>query len=452
MTLNHRRSLAVDDPEIDEILDLSTGEILSVQNAIGDDYEKAVQLRMSLREGIAAKKPLLACPLCVVPVHMVSLSQERRFFFRHQTEDGRCPAKTKGRLSEERILAMKYDGARESAAHIRMKEIIAESLRRDSDFSQVEVEPIWKGAEKNERRRPDVRATWRGTLPVAFEVQLSTTFLRVIAERRQFYLRQGGLLIWVFSKFDMGDARLTQDDIFYNNNRNAFIASEGTLKASGESRSMVLDCVWSEPSIEEGDLLWAQKSGRTSFRDLTAEPEKQRIFLFDADGAKERCLAETPDGHLRRDFRTFWLSSAPYDDGEWLSLRSQFAQRGLTLPRYPGIEKGFRELLNTLYTAREGAPVGWRYADVVKVAQHVFDKHKGHLWAFKLLLAAYDRGELIRRHDETRNWRDKKVRAYRAAWDSGDLDFAPDRRFDDLISFLFPEIAGELQGNPRLLS
>jgi len=449
MTLNHRRPLAVDDPEIDEVLDLVTGEVLPAQIAIGDDYEIALQLRMSLREGIAEKKPLLACPLCIVPVHMVSLSQERRFYFRHETEDGRCPAKTKGRLSEERILAMKYDGARESAAHIRMKEIIAESLRRDSDFSQVEVEPIWKGAERNERRRPDVRAMWRATLPVAFEVQLSTTFLRVIAERRQFYLRQGGLLIWVFSKFDMGNARLTQDDIFYNNNRNAFIASEDTLKASGESRGMMLDCVWSEPSIEEGHLLWAQKSGRTSFRDLTVEPENQRIFLFDADGAKERCLAETPDGLLRRDFRTFWLSSAAYDDGAWLSLRSRFAQRGLTLPRYPGIEKGFRELLDTLYTASEGTPVGWRHADVVRVAQHVFDKYKGQLWAFKLLLAAHDRGDLIRAHDETRNWRDKKVRAYRAAWASGNSDFAPDRRFDELISYLFPEIAMALKRNPR---
>lgn len=449
MTQHHLRSLAVATPEIDEILDLDTGQVLSAQEAIGYDYEKALQLRMSLKDGIAAEKPLLACPLCAVPVHMVSLPQERCFYFRHETEDGRCPAKTKGRLSEARILAMKYDGARESAAHIRMKDIIAESLTWDADFSKVEVERTWKGYEKNERRRPDVCALWRGTLPVAFEVQLSTTFLRVIAERRQFYLREGGLLLWVFRKFDMGDARLTQDDIFYNNNRNAFVASEETLNVSRELGAMVLDCVWSEPSIEDGRMLWVQKSGRATFRDLKVEQEKQRIFLFDADGAKERCLAETSDGLLRGNFRDFWLSSNPYDDKEWLSLRSRFAERGLTLPRYPGVEKGFRELLDTLYSAREGTPVGWRHADIVKVAQHVFDKYKGHLWAFKLLLAAHERGNLIRKHDETRNWRDKKVKAYTAAWASRDLDFAPDRRFDELILFLFPEIAGKLKSDPQ---
>ncbi len=84
MTLNHRRSLAVDDPEIDEVLDLDTGEILPAQIAIGDDYEIALQLRMALRDGIAAEKPLFACPLCAVPVHMVSLRSERRFYFRHE--------------------------------------------------------------------------------------------------------------------------------------------------------------------------------------------------------------------------------------------------------------------------------------------------------------------------------------------------------------------------------
>ena len=48
----------------------------------------------------------------------------KRFFFRHKTEDGSCPAKTRGTLSEEEIRARKYHGLRESEAHKRIKQLI----------------------------------------------------------------------------------------------------------------------------------------------------------------------------------------------------------------------------------------------------------------------------------------------------------------------------------------
>jgi hypothetical protein len=442
-------SLVVADPEIAEALDLETGEIRPVRDVVGDDYEKALQLRMALRQGIAAGEPLLACPLCAVPVHLVSLAQERRFYLRHETEDGRCPARTKGGLSEERILAMKYDGARESAAHKRMKDIIAESLRGDPDFSGVEIERVWKGEDANSRRKPDVRAVWKGTLPVAFEVQLSTTFLRVIAERRDFYLRHGGLLFWVFNRFDMADARLTQEDVFYNNNRNAFVASEETLAASEAAGSLVLECVWSEPSFEDGQILWSQHRRHAGFGELTVERDKQRAFLFDADAARERCEALTKDWPLRRDFREFWMTrGGAHDDARWLDLRRRLSERGISLPRWPSDGEGLVSLLDTLYSAAEGRPVGWRYADLVKIAHHVFDKHKGHLWPFKLALAAHGRGQQIVAEDATGKWRSAKVKAYREAWSRGDSAFAPDRRHDALVAFLFPEIAADLPKAP----
>ena len=441
-------SLVVDNPEISDALDLETGEIRPVWEVVGEDYERALQLRMALRQGIAAGKPLLACPLCAVPVHLVSLAQKRRFYLRHETEDGRCPARTKGGLSEERILAMKYDGARESAAHKRMKDIIAESLRGDPDFSDIQIERVWKGEDANSRRKPDVRAVWKGTLPVAFEVQLSTTFLRVIAERREFYLRNGGLLFWVFNRFDMADARLTQEDVFYNNNRNAFVASEETLAASKTAGSLVLDCVWSEPSIEDGRILWSQKRQHTGFGELTVERDRQRVFIFDADAARERCEALTKDWPLRRDFHEFWMKrGGAHDDARWLELRRRLSERGISLPRWPSDGEGLVSLLDTLYSAAEGCPVGWRYADLVKIAHHVFDKHKGHLWPFKLALAAHGRGQQIVAEDTTKKWI-SKVKAYRAAWSRGDAEFAPDRRHDVLVAFLFPEIAADLPKVP----
>lgn len=441
--------LLVADPQIDEVMDLATGKVAPADSWVSGDYQQVLALRMRLMEDLQADRPRLACPLCAVPVHLVSLAAERRFYFRHETEDGRCPARTKGRLSGEQILALKYDGARESQAHRDMKDVIASSLRCDPDFSQIEIEPTWKGIDTNSRRRPDVRALWKGKLPVAFEVQLSTTFLRVIAQRRQFYLRNGGLLLWVFKDFDMGDARLTQDDIFYNNNRNAFVASRETLVASREAGKLVLNCVWSEPAVERGQLGWRQFHRHAAFGELNIDQPAQRVFLFDADGEKARVLAERADAELRGAFRTYWLRQPnSYDEELWADLVERFKARGIDLPTHPGMGSGLYALLDTLYTVREGRMVGWRYENLVKLAHNVFERHKDLLWMFKLMLAAHDRGADIVRWDPTRKWR-AKVAIYREAWASGDEDFAHDSSWDDLVALLFPEIARDLRTTPH---
>lgn len=189
--------LAVADPAIREVLDLRSGAILPAVDAIGTDMDEAMALRMALSESIARNEPLYACPICGVPVYLISRKEARTFFFRHDLEDGRCPARTRGELSEDEINARKYNGAKESQSHIRMKEIIAESLHCDPRFSQIKIEATWAALDRGKWRKPDVQAVFDG-LPVAFEIQLSTTFLRVIAERRAFYLREGGLLCWIF--------------------------------------------------------------------------------------------------------------------------------------------------------------------------------------------------------------------------------------------------------------
>lgn len=449
MPLKESCRLLVEEPQIQEVLDLSTGAIVPAAVLVAGDYQKVLELRLSLMQNMRAGRPSHACPMCAVPVHLVRREKERRFYFRHETEDGRCPARTKTRLSGDQILAMKYDGARESEAHRRMKNIVAESLAQDKSFSRIEIEPIWKGSEKNSRRRPDVRALWRGELPVAFEVQLSTTFLRVIAERREFYMREGGLLLWVFKSFDMGDAKLTQDDIFYNNNRNAFVASEETLAASKAAGELVLDCVWSEPMLEEGLLSWRQVSRQARFEELTVDLPGQRVYLFDADGAKERLDGDRSNAQLREEFDRYWLRTPNTFDAElWDALRKRFAARGLDLPIHPGVGPGLYALLDTLYTVREARPIGWRYDNLVKLAHHVFEAHKGHLWMFKLMLAAHGRGDQMKREDVSRKWR-AKVADYRQAWAAGDEAFAHDDSHDQLVSFLFPEIAEKIWSTPK---
>ena len=449
-----RQSLAVENPEIPEVLDMDRGEAIGYVEAIGDDYAKVIQLRMELRASIAREQPKFLCPICQVPVYLVSRKEGRRFFFRHLIEDGRCSARTRGELSEKEIDARRYNGAKESRDHLRMKEIVAESIACDPNFSLPKTEETWKGS-PGEWRRPDVQAKF-GELRIAFEIQLSTTYIRVIAERREFYVREGGLLVWLFKRFDESGNRLTQDDVFYNNNRNVFLASEETLAASKLAGKLCLECRWTEPVPEGGSVVLHWRRKIVSIDELTVDAERQRIYFYDFDGAVARLFADSKTAReetLRRRFEEFWLDWAERgrnngrdDLVRWNGLRKAFDEVGLKLMVYPGAE-GSDTLLNALYSAKHGRIIGWKYKKFIEVAHRIAGGHKPYLWAFRLVLAAYGRRGLILSEDQSGLWR-KKVDRYKPLMDKGSSEYQPDRRFDGLVAFLFPEIADRLGKYP----
>lgn len=439
--LAREATFAVLDPEIAEIQNRETGELTPAHEAIGSDYAKAMALRMALSQSIAEGAPLYACPLCGVPVYLVSRKEERKFFFRHVLEDGRCPALTRNKMSEQEINARKYNGAKESQAHIRMKEIIAESLRCDPRFSEVKAEAIIKGQDRVTWRKPDVQAIFEG-IPVAFEIQLSTTFLRVIAERRSFYQKNGGLLVWIFKSFDADRARLTQEDIFYSNNRNIFLASEETLKASRESGSLMLDCRWAEPFADGGKIETRWGGRLASFEDMAIDRDRQRVFLYDYERHAQALHTESEDYRLRMEFEAFWLSRKsvdPYDKEAWVRLREGFRREGILLPSEPHRGGGPGLLLNALYSAREGRPVGWRFRKLIEVAHRIAGGHNDLLRAFRHALLVYGRAEQIKSEDREGKWR-KKVEAYKPLLASQSPEYQPEQRFDALVEFLFPEL------------
>lgn len=437
-------SYAVADPQIDEVVDLETGEYLSSSTLIGSDYGQVMQLRMSMRTDIAAGLPRYGCALCGVPVYLVRRAQTEHFFFRHQLEDGRCSAQTRGPLSEAEILARKYDGAKESRLHQRMKEWLVRSLLADPGFSEVQAEATWKGFGTKRWRRPDVRAKY-GELAVAFEVQLSTTFIRVMAERRHFYLSEGALLIWVFGRFAEKDRRLTEDDVFYNNNRNAFVVSAETAAASVDAKQFQLDCYWCIPGNPADGAL---QRARVGFARLTLDQAQQRAFFYDFDGqvaairAQELEVRTARDAQLRARFDKFWLGcvdDGPQDDATWLSLQREFKDRGVELPRYLG-QFTQRQLLNALYSAREGRPVGFGFGTFIEVAHWIASSHKGYLRMFRHALEVYGRADQLKNEDHTGKWR-QKVAGYKPKLQANDPAYVSANPYPELTSVLFPELA-----------
>lgn len=296
------------------------------------------------------------------------------------------------------------------------------------------------GAWTSEWRKPDVQAAYKG-LRVAFEIQLSTTYLDVIAARRDFYLQEGGLLFWVFARFDAERLRMTEDDVFYNNNFNAFVVNAQTVETSLAASAFHLECIWSTPMADGGvSGLWRQF---VRFEQLTLDSATQRAYYFDFEGQRRAREAAAQAAHdsLRTDFEATFAAGAFYGAaGEpvWDELRSRFARAGIPFPRRPG-ELPF-VLIQALYSAKRGVPVASKRKRLVEIAHHMAATgNKRHLRWFSRALRHWSRGPQLKADDRSGLWA-KKVKACKEEEAINPALYTPDRAHQRLIEFLFPEL------------
>lgn len=437
-----RGNCAVEKPEVVEVLDRLTGLFERHCDVIGDDWAAALQLRLEVQTSLDVNARFL-CAQCFTPVYLVSRHDAKKLFFRHTLEDGRCAAVTRGELSQDEINARKYNGVKESWLHIEMKRWIVDCLLADGRFTDIAVEERWTGEVTGAWRKPDVRAVFNG-IPIALEVQLSTTYLNVIAQRREFYRQEGGLLFWVFSQFSMDARRLTQDDVFYNNNRNAFVLTSETRDRSVRQKRFMLECVWAEPAAD-GYVDTLQRE-TVPFDSLTLDPATQRAYYFDFDGQRSSLIqqawrdSQRRRAALRERFDTFYLTYMPersFDARVWQVLYRDITAEGLYIPHHPGSLP--TTLLNALYSAKYGRVFGWTFPNFIQAAHQMVPGNRGHLHYFRRALLAYNRADLVRSEDHTRKWA-AKVIEYKAAIRAGDPTYAPDTEYDDLVELLFPEV------------
>lgn len=445
-------NLSVVRPEIAKVLVSASGIEQPVAEVLGRDYERLMQLRTEVKASIQDGRPAYLCAECFTPVYICRRKDTRRFFFRHKTEDGRCSAITRGELSQDEIKARKYNGAKESWLHIQMKSWLVESLQASGQFSDIQQEKRWTGRITGEWRKPDVVATLNG-LKIAFEVQLSTTFLDVIVARRRFYLHEGGLLFWVFAAFDEDARRLTLDDVFYNNNQNAFIVSQQTHEASIVAGDFLLDCVWTKPPSERHEVCLVRD--RISFRDLKLDIEKQQAYFFDYTAAVKQQTADAVAERLRwpQEFEEWFLKvaaehSSLYDQEDAIAnfpkdVPAHWSSRNMLTDTPLRFYDHTRHLpvamLNAIYSAKKGHPVGLRRKQFIEVAHYVAASYPHYLLWFRRALHVYDRASLLKEQDRTGNWK-RRVTAYRKEMQEDPDKYVADQSHQLLFEFLFPEL------------
>ncbi|MGO7015418.1 DUF6035 family protein [Rhizobium leguminosarum] len=442
-------------PEIAEILDLENGEFLDVATFISRRrYDRLVAERVSIRENLA-DRPRFGCALCATPVYLVA-SREKRFFFRHCREDGSCPSITRSALGRDEIRALKYEGQRESLAHRTIKERVIRSLASDPSNSEILSEKQWRSTrDPASRRQPDVQAlTVFGR--VAFEAQLSTTFLDVVAGRRSFYRDEGALLVWVMAGFDPDYRRMTTDDLLFSNNSNILVIDEETTALSEGSGTFYLRSHYRVPELFAGVIRDRWESKIIAFRDLTTSFESQTAWAFDYAGQSEKLFAKEKeevqrrDNDLRERICAFWMlrnqhTPDPLSHEEtWRSLTRELSDCGVTPPTNDRYDRAVTGLMNGVLSAREKRPIGWDFKHLIEVAHRICDGYPEHALAMGFALRLYGCDELIAAQDKSGKWA-KRARSIRDGIRQGDQRYLPDQDTLPFLTFAFPEVGANVE-------
>ena len=221
--------------------------------------------RTELEKAIYLRKPMYVCKYCGQMVKISGRKTERGLarFFSHLRDSDDCDYKTTTGRTRREINREKFARCYEGERHKFLKAEIAKYLERTNGVTNVRTENTIKGNHPILKwRRPDIIADYRGQ-EVVFELQLSTTFVSVIAERDLFYRLNQKHIIWVSNFDEQGEhvdlTSMMVKDIYYNNRMNLFIFDLDAQRKSEELGELVLKCNWITP-----DGNWQYPNGNTS--------------------------------------------------------------------------------------------------------------------------------------------------------------------------------------------
>jgi competence CoiA-like predicted nuclease len=459
------------DSLIDIVYDPKTGKEIPAREVVRDDHT-GLQLRTALKAAKLNGNPLYLCPHCHTPIYLKSGKEKRGQFFAHWPDcDNSCRWMEKHGYSQEQIRARRFHGQKESHAHKQIKGFVFNCLKTDPMFTDVKVEQVWRSKEKDGAwRKPDVSAMYRGpngAFPIAFEIQLSSTFLSEIVERREYYRKQGALLVWIFQRFVRHDPKLTQLDIFYPNNLNAFVVNQKTLAKSFETGQFHLECHWAEPILSENLSISSVLNAQlVAFQELTLDQAEQLAYHFDyelhkqaieeqiktesarikkeevklAEEAKKRHLRRVADEFIAYCSETKWPRE---DSDEMTRLKKTCRSLGVS---YPDDMYELNTLVQSIASLKQGKVVGFGYFKLIEVAIHMGQNNSSLLLYFTVAAQHYNQKARLEKEDRKGTWYKKRKNAWDRAREAQGVYLIADEEYRDLIFLLFPELEKPFEG------
>ncbi len=417
----------------------NTGEIFEVRDwiptqTLGDIHSLRPKLRQTDGEG-------LVCQYCGNPV-LLKKHENGGHYFAHKEKSAADRAACLYQDGRSVTLAdlnrMRFHGQREGARHRRTKDLIDRILRADSRFATPEIERRWTSFSDG-WRKPDVGSAWNGT-KVVFEAQVSNTYPQVVAERTEFYRKQGALLIWIFDQLPDDAWRTLHADTFCANQQHLFIVDDECMAESERTHRAMFRCYSLRPDVspvrrpakgdsEDGKTIlehsFTELFGLVAFDSLSLDVERQTACLFDAKEEKRRA-------HHKILCATAQASQSQ-DDHHALeaAVRDHIGRKNQIPPK--SIE-GWAVLVCAIEARRLGHPVGTKLANVAGVLNLVHDRHPGF---FVHLVKTLERLGIDPANERTGAWKNR-VRAFHNGVYCGGPVPSEHSGSVDLLRWLYP--------------
>ncbi len=303
---------------IEIVLDFQTGKKILSSDFFCQPEDKIFNLREELEIAIQNNKIKYICFFCKQKLKIRGGGQTKKIFhFAHLKDSEDCHIKTDNKYTKEEIQRIKYNGAKESILHFELKNLIANNLENNKKTNKGIEEIYVEKVVKNERiskewKKPDILTIYK-SLKVAFELQLSTTFLSVIVSRQEFYIKNQIFLVWIFDNFKIKDAerKFTQSDVFYSNNQNGFELDEIAKQKSSQMKDLVLHCYYKKPIIRKNKIEYEWNDEYVTLNDLIFDKKNFKIFYFDVK--QEKIKLQNQLNEINNSHKTKLLHILNYD-------------------------------------------------------------------------------------------------------------------------------------------
>ena len=238
---------------IDTVVDVETGNEIYEKEFFSQPKSVIFRMRTELQKAIYLHHPKYICKYCGQMVKISGRKNKRgaATFFSHLRDSEDCDYKTTTGRTKREIEREKYSKCNEGERHKKLKDLLATFLLRTSGVTNVRKENTMLGNHPILKwRRPDVAISYRGQ-EIVFELQLSSTFVSVIAERDLFYRLNKKFIIWVFNFDDQSEHvnlnNMVVEDVYYNHKLNIFIFDKAAYEESLKRGELILKCNWIKP-------------------------------------------------------------------------------------------------------------------------------------------------------------------------------------------------------------